>query len=368
MKKIGIITLSANENFGNKLQNYALSEFINTRFDGYKCETIWVENAFLSNNIKSLLKMLRRKIALSPIKYKREKIFKKFDRNYIKYCNKKIIYKSDFKNILDRFDYFIVGSDQVWNYKFMNNYEVFLLSSVKKDRKISYAASFGVSNLPNSIFNEYKDKFCDFEKISVREDAGAEIINKLNSNLKPEVLVDPTLLLDKKEWENIISKPKNISKIGQKKYILNYFLGELSDERKKVIEEFARKHDAHIINLLDKNDPFYLSGPSDFLWLEKNAFLVCTDSFHSSVFSIIFNRPFVIFDREENIEKMSSRIDTLISKLKLSNRRYNGHEITKENLFHDYSAAYKILEDEKYKSFIFLKNALDIKDSEKNGI
>ena len=92
--------------------------------------------------------------------------------------------------------------------------------------------------------------------------------------------------------------------------------GELSKERKDEIERIAKENDCEIINILDKNSPFYVCGPSEFLYLEKHAFLICTDSFHSSVFAILYNRPFVIFDREDKEENMGSRLDTLINKFK----------------------------------------------------
>lgn len=98
------------------------------------------------------------------------------------------------------------------------------------------------------------------------------------------------------------------------------------------------------------------------MWLEKNAFLICTDSFHSSVFAILYNRPFIVFDREGNGQGMNSRIETLISKFKLKNREYNGKNITKENLEHDYTEAYKILDEERKKSDNFLRKALDIEE------
>ena len=169
------------------------------------------------------------------------------------------------------------------------------------------------------------------------------------------------MLLSAAEWNKIAKKPKQIDKTKSKKYILNYFLGELSDKRRKQIEQIAKENNCFIINILDKNSPCYTSGPSEFLWLEKNAFLVCTDSFHSSVFAILFNTPFIVFNREEkNVDNMNSRIDTLLSKFKLEDRRYNGKKITKENLKHNYTEAYKILEKERKKSEEFLKKALDI--------
>ena len=178
-----------------------------------------------------------------------------------------------------------------------------------------------------------------------------------------QVLIDPTMLIDCKEWEKICIQPKNIKKIKCDRYILVYFLGKLSNSRKKEIERVAYENKCKIINILDQKSPFYVSGTSEFLWLEKNAYLICTDSFHSSVFALLFNRPFVIFNREEEgMENMGSRIETLLNKFKIENRRYNGLNITKENIEHNYTEAYKILEEERKKSDAFLRKALDFKE------
>ena len=165
------------------------------------------------------------------------------------------------------------------------------------------------------------------------------------------------MLLSAKEWDEVSKKPEQLK---TDRYILNYFLGELSEERKKEIQRIADENNCEVINILDKNSPFYETGPSEFLYLEKNAFLICTDSFHSSVFAILYNKPFIVFDREENIVKMNSRLETLLSKFKLENRWYKGH-ITDELLKVDYTEAYKILENERKKSEDFLKRALDLK-------
>ena len=89
------------------------------------------------------------------------------------------------------------------------------------------------------------------------------------------------------------------------------------------IRRVAKENNCEVINILDKDSVFYECGPSEFLYLEKHAFLICTDSFHSSVFAILYNRPFIVFDREEeNVGNMNSRLETLISKLELKNRKY----------------------------------------------
>ena len=173
-----------------------------------------------------------------------------------------------------------------------------------------------------------------------------------------EILVDPTMLLDANEWDKVSKEPENMIK---RRYILNYFLGGISEERKKEINRIAEENNCSVINILDKKDPFYISGPSEFLYLEKNAFLICTDSFHSSVFAILYNTPFIVFNREDKTECMNSRIDTLLSKFELKDRYYNG-KITNNLLKCDYSKSYKILELERKKSDDFLKKALDIKE------
>lgn len=357
MKKIGIITLCSNNNFGNKLQNYALLRELNKY--SFDTSTFWVENAFPSNNIKALLKVFKNRF--NEYKdFKRSHFFVRFTKEHLN-INHKLIFNNDINKFRNKYDYFIVGSDQVWNYNFVGNKDIYFLENIDSKKCISYAASFGIEYIPKTLNDYYKQGLRHFTNISVREQKGKEIVEELTGRNDVEVVVDPTMLLTGKEWDSISIKPKQLDNIKEKKYILNYFLGKLSDSRKKEIEKVATDNNCYIINILDKNDPFYNCGPSEFLYLEKNAFLICTDSFHSSVFAILYNRPFVVFEREDKAEKMNSRIDTLLKKFKLENRRYNGKNITKENLKHDYIEAYKILELERKKSKTFLKKALDIK-------
>ena len=230
------------------------------------------------------------------------------------------------------------------------------LKFVEDNKKIAFSASFGISELPEQYKQKTAEALKTFKAISVREDSGKKIVEELTGRTDVEVLVDPTMLLTPEEWDKVSKKPKQLN---FDKYILCYFLGELSEQRKKEIERVAKENDCKIINILDKKDPFYETGPSEFLYLEKNAFLICTDSFHSSVFAILYNRPFIVFDREDSLVKMNSRLDTLLKKFELEDRWYEG-EIKKEQLKTDYTKAYEILEKEREKSMKFLKKALDI--------
>ncbi len=358
MKKAAILTLNGNNNFGNKLQNYALQQYLKS--NNLDAETIWIKTLKNENFMLTILRNLKKNIRyLFKENKKRIRKFKKFDKKYIKYSSKKINFFDDLSKINNKYDFFIVGSDQVWNHKMTHNFNIYFLDGVDDYKKISYAASFGTESIDNNYKDEYVKYLNKFRLISVREQKGKELIEKITDRKDTEVLIDPTMLLNVDEWDRIIKKPNGF---GKKKYILNYFLGELSNQRKEAIEKVAKDNDCEIINILDKDDPYYISDPSEFLYLEKNAFFVCTDSFHSCVFAFMFDVSFVVFDREQKgIENMNSRIDTLINKFKLKNRKYNGNNITKENLDHDYSEAYKILEKEREKSKDFLEKALDIK-------
>lgn len=383
MKKVGIITIYDNDNYGNKLQNYATQEIIKSYNQFDVCT---IKNKDINVNIYSKFKSSIKKIikfCFKPIikkirpqtkfehdsylskmlKKQRKKSFEEFDK-LIKKTKKFEYIQKPRKKLNSEYDYFVVGSDQVWNPSFnkpTNEIKpLYLLSFADNNKKISFAASFGISKLPNEAIDDAKKAFNSFKTISVREEQGKRIIENLTGRKDVEVLLDPSMILTTQEWDKVAKKPSQIK--SDRKFILNYFLGNLSDSRKEQIDKIAKENDCYIINILDYNDPFYVCGPSEFLWLEKNAFLICTDSFHSSVFAILYDKPFIVFDREEKgMDNMGSRIDTLLSKFQLENGRYNGKEITKENLEHDYTNAYKILEEERKKSKKFLGKALDIK-------
>lgn len=350
MKKAGIITLNGNNNYGNKLQHYAVQEFL-------KRYSLNVSTIALWNYSKI---EFWGKYFFKYITRRRYRSFIKFDKK-INYSHN-YFYKKSNINIKDNLDFYIVGSDQVWNSTIQTFRNFYLLDFVRNDsKKISFSASFGIDEIPKNDYNKFENYLKKFHSLSVREDKGKEIIEDLTGRKDVEVLIDPTMLLTPKEWDKVSLKPKQIKKMKGQKYILNYFLGDLSKSRYKAIEKVALENNCKIINLLNKKDPFYNCGPSEFLYLEKNAFLICTDSFHSSVFAILYNRPFVVFERDQkNIANLSSRIDTLLKKFNLKNRKYNGKGITKDNLLHDYTDAYKILKKEREKSRLFIKKALNI--------
>lgn len=345
MKKIGIVTLNGNFNIGNRLQNYALKKYLESlKLD---VETIWF------CRIKDRFIMIIKNIIFNFLISSRGHNFRKFSKSYL---NTKYFAST---NVSNRYDYIIVGSDQVWNYNFPGFSKTMFLDFSPYEKNIAYSASFGIDRIPTKYNNMYKNGLNNIKSLSVREDAGKKIVNDIVGRKDVEVLVDPTMLLDKKEWDRVAKKPK---KLNDSKYILLYFLGNISKKRMDVINKYAKENNYEIINILDKESKFYSCGPAEFLYLEKHAELICTDSYHASVFSIIYDRPFIIYDRDEkNHGNMGSRIDTLLSKLKINDRRYNGKSITSKNLKHDYKKAYEVLKLEREKSKKYLKKSMNLK-------
>jgi len=366
MKKVAIVTISWGKNYGNKLQNYATQEVYKKM--GYKVETIKFKPTIKRKNNSKISKLrgislnkaiskLKRLICrkrLNSIEDNRSMCFEKF--------NNKIIFtkeytEENYMSIPTNYDFYSVGSDQVWNAYFPDYSDYYLLNFLKTKNKITYSPSIGTNSIPEEKINDFKEALSKFKFLSCREEEGATLLkNILNKDV--EVLIDPTLLLTSDEWSKVISKPKCHN---NKKYILCYFLGMKDRKNFKIIKKYAKDHNLEIINLLDPMSKYYGTGPSEFLFLEKNAEIIFTDSFHSSVFALIFNRPFVIFKRNDEYKNMDSRLDTLISKFKLVNRRFDGQQITKENENNDYTLAYDILKKEREKSIQFIKKSLGIK-------
>lgn len=372
-KKILIISLYGNNNYGNKLQNYALQEVL--KEFGYDVETF----VYLRENTPNSSKELRR------ISY--NKYFKAMAKNFLLAVNNnmlksnlseaekirvknienfdKLIKKSpinpmdqDYQKINKSYDYIVFGSDQVWNPFFISNVHINFGTKLDKDKKLSYSASFGVSELDKKTSSLYKELLAGFkpENISVREDAGADLVESLTGR-KVQVLVDPTMLLKGSEWEKLAKTPKNKP---QKDFILTYVLGDMSDKRRDTLERLAKENNLALINMMDKeNLDTYTSGVEEFLWYLSHARLIIADSFHAGVFSILFNKDFYILDRQQNVSyTMNSRFETLLSKFDLEERYLKDIEKVDIKDKIDYGHVKELLDKERERSYNFLEEII----------
>lgn len=354
MKKVGILTINDNNNIGNRLQNYATQEFLKEL--GFEAETI--QNYIYYTKFYKIKFVLRRMLRsiLDHKKFKKENIFLEFNKNYVNISKTIISYRHIPKKINEKYDFFVTGSDQVWNPNFERMSDVDFLTFADKEKRISMSASFGISSIPDDLKEYYRKRLQEFKRISVREENGKEIVEELTNRKDVVVLLDPTMLVSADKWNNVMKKPKNWDKLKNKKYIFNFFLGKQSDKIKLEIEKIAKENNCEIINIRDENDMFYLSGPSEFLYLIYNAFFICTNSFHASVFSILFNKPFVVFDRDHSKCKMNSRIDTLLKKFNVEDRWWDG-EIKEEQLNVNYKIN-DVLENERKKAKLFIEESM----------
>lgn len=368
MKKALLVSLYNNFNYGNRLQNYAVYRLLSER----NIEVLNLKNNRHLNYIDRGIVKSYIKFYLSNVKYfilnrnkygwkyynKRLKNFKKFSDNIN--TSKKYFTYHDLKNY-NNFDYYVVGSDQVWN-PFMSLDDLTLFRGFNSSNKIAISASFGVSKFDNYNDTRLCNSLKDFKAISVREQAGKVICDKLLKNSSSQVLIDPTMMIDVDEWRKISKKPEWYN---TNKYILVAFLGKIDEKILSQIKSFAETMDYEIIDIYDGKKNYSSCGPSEFLYLEDNAQIVFTDSFHSTVFSILFNTPFITFERNGTHENMNSRIQTLLSKFNLTTRIYNG-TLSKKILRCDFSNVALTLTNERVKFKTFLDNSLAIKDSDKN--
>lgn len=354
--KIGLITLVDHYNYGNRLQCYA-SQYILQQND---CEVtcFYTEKAahlYLVYVLTFLFTTVFSAFSIIKNKFKKLLKFKSFDKEYFNMSYSLVKGNLDFND----YDYFVVGSDQVWNPNWYRGIkaEAFLLAFAEKEQKVCMSPSFGISELPEEWKPHFKKYLNDFTYLSVREKEGAKIIRELTGR-EAEVVIDPTLMLDAEEWRKI-EKRSQARKEG-KKYILKYFLATQSQENVDFINKVAHKNDCQILELMEPNQPdVFVSGPSEFIDLIDHAELICTDSYHACIFSILFNKPFLVFDRSSVRVKMNSRISTLLSTLDLE-RKLPGRVGNKDIFEHDYTHSYEILEKERDKARNFLKKSLNI--------
>lgn len=373
--KIAIMTINDNDNYGNRLQNFALQ----MKLESLGHSVITIDNKTYKVKKKYLRriynKIKNREFISSIIKRTtikdEDEISKKLQKDLIENRKvnferfNKLIHLSDFEidsntkkfDFVEDIDYFVVGSDQVWNYTF-NRFSSFDFCSFSpKEKNISYAASIGL----DEIDDRYKEMFIsglhNFKKLSVRETKAQEIIQDL-VNLESEVLVDPTMLITPLEWNNIINKHSVgiESFLLDKDYIVVYFLGEISDEDNAKITKYCDVNNYELLILGDINYTEYSYGPLEFISAIQNSKHVFTDSFHACVFSIIFEKSFTVFDRKIDGGNMNSRIITLLSKLGLESAWNKG---SKDILSIDYdNNLKKVLSEEMKKSENFLKQSL----------
>ena len=318
--KLGIVTRYGDFNYGNRLQNYAL----HTILSGMGHDVTSLVTIQKASPIKKVYrKYFEKECGKIKLKSQRElkmsAAFSKFTASYIptRFIEST---KGLPRELNDEFDAFVVGSDQVWNPLwwgealeccYSNDY---LLRFARDDKRVAYSASFGLNAVPDAWKALFGSEIGRFRAVSVRESAGANIVAELTGS-KPSVTLDPTMLLDAERWRGIESDVRPAGK-----YVFQFNLGELPDRQKELANQLFNKG-YRIVDYMNPKCPYFGGDPSEFLSLIDGAACVLTDSFHASVFSILFRRPFAAFGRRHaNGSNMNSRINTLLATFGLEQR------------------------------------------------
>lgn len=341
MKKTGILTLYYNNmNYGGLLQAFALPFVIQKRI-GIPAEQIRysqqnTDTGLCTSKSKKSLSIYQLGInffsALTSNKRSiRKESFLEF-MNDIPH-NRNIYSHETIQQCNSNYEMFICGGDQIWNGEMVGEHlDVYTLQFVNQGlKKIAYSPSVAISHMSKQVEDCLGKGLLGIDRISVREKRSLDILKRL-SDKKIEVVVDPVLLLNKSEWLEQ-SRPAKING----KYILCYLLGDSITQR-KAVEIISKRLKLRIVtfphillNNVRKCDLFfgdikdYTSGPRQFLDLINNAEFVITDSFHACVFSMIFETPFIVFERNKPNEKgnMNSRIYDFLEEYHLENQLVN---------------------------------------------
>ncbi|HCA04781.1 MAG TPA: polysaccharide pyruvyl transferase family protein [Ruminococcaceae bacterium] len=382
MKKLGICVCYQHRNYGSQLQSFATTVELEKR--GIDYEIIRYKKKLTPSLAAKMLPKLFNPVFISDrvkIRYKKNLMMKthpqlgrdnavrneclaKFSREHFTKLSPVYEGYSALKSGAEKYSAVMVGSDQLWAPGGITSDFYNLMFAPEGVERLSYAASFGVSKIEPKLHAKYREFLSRMDYISVRENAGKKLVEEL-SGKSAEVVVDPVMLLTAEEWleqipdENRFNEP----------YIFAYLLGD-SEEYRRQITEFAKKKGlkiitSHHMDTYNKADegfgdeaPFDV-GPAEFVNFIRNAEYVFTDSFHGSVFSMLYKKQFLIFDRykADTLTSKNSRIESFCENYGLSDRRFNGDIYAADNAI-DFDAVYKKTDAHIKKSKAFLDKAL----------
>ena len=318
-KKIGILTFHRALSYGAMLQAYALQNFmlslgIDNEIVDYNCKYMvdhYQKNfrVIQGNPIKGFLWNL---MTLNGIK-KERKTRDAFVKDHL------ILSKSYTADNIgcakDDYCAFITGSDQVFSPTCVGFDPVYFLTFAKPEQKYSYAASIATKTIPENIKDEFRNRISDFQKYSLREQSGAEIVKDMTGK-DAFVNIDPTLLLTKESWDklatDVLSEPYIfLFTVHKPKNLINYALKLSRKTGLKVI--YLNK----LKSIKDKNLEYMDPVTADkFVGLIKNASYVCTNSFHGTAFSVIYHKKFIV--ETETCKGRNIRSEELLNHLGLS--------------------------------------------------
>ena len=371
-KKVCVVTWSGGTNFGTNLQAYALVEKL--RLLGYDPSmkgsitgniNYLLHPLFVFDRVTNKIKQKRETVKKTSnnVDVEKEKKFVEFCKTYLPRLNSHG--KKEWEKVEKDYLAFITGSDQVWNPNYFQSMMMLDFVNTAKIKKIAYAPSIGVNTLSEKTRKKYRKLLSSYCAIGMREQQAAELISDI-SPVQVETVLDPTLLLNSQDWDRLADKAEIDKKWNaEKPYILCYFVGHRKDYGKYIdlVKEETGMNCIVVPMDVDLSNCGTIAtgvGPKEFIWLIKNADIVCTDSFHATVFSIQYQREFYVLKRFDDNSKISQngRLYEILDTYNLRDRWITDESVFKREKNIEYDRVYNILNDKRMHSENYLTNAL----------
>lgn len=371
MKTIGIITIHKINNYGSVFQAYALQQVCENL--GYRAEIIDYNfpNVQHSDNkyavVEDTLPTEPRWIKLLFAKdlLRQHKGIARFVAKYQHLSQQMYNSPEELRVAPPHYDVYITGSDQLWSPRHCNGDPAFMLHFAPDEAlKISYAASIGSKDIPEELRHIYKEFLGRYRHIGVRENSGVEVIDRVVGKQAVTVL-DPTLLLNRDEWNKIASPKRQV----KKKYILCYFLNYSFNAFPYVddLAEYIQQQTGYEIvrvarppHKLKCKHTHYRVGasPEEFLALVRDAEMILTTSFHGTAFAVNYGKP--VFTVVQDRNAGDSRQVSLMSNLGLDAQILSITESfpSKDRFFYNVEQEQSRLEQLRQNSKQYLINAL----------
>lgn len=338
--KIGIVTITHGQNYGNRLQNYAVQRILEKQ--GAEVETIRHRDYIFEKSFKVRQLIKQFSVVGYTKRARRIDTFTKFNKKNIRF-SKFFIENKQYRNINEYYDAFVCGSDQIWNPDFFYSEEErdsYFLSFVDRKPKVALSASFGVGFIPEKEKERIAKRLNELTAISIREESGKKIIKEL-TGLDSKFVIDPTLSLKREDWVKIEEKPKLK---GLDNFIFIYLLGQYGKEKLVAMKHKFENEGKTVVFLENEynyydmaSDKEFAINPAEFIWLIHHCNTVITDSFHAIIFSLLFRKEFSIVERDFSEGDLSSRIKQLIDMFNLDVEYFDLENNIMKTVEYDYN-------------------------------
>lgn len=322
MKRIGIVSIFRTGNYGGTLQAYALKKAIidnalgDAQIINYTCDAI--KGKIDINYLKKVGVLRTAAAVVDKLAYLPR--MKKVNAFIDKMVDGRELTKEELGALNGQYELFLSGSDQLWNPDIQQGDYYYLQDFVlDPDKKRSYASSFGKKNLPDEVCVKYKELLSEYKFISVREQAGADIVQKL-LGYSPEIVIDPVFLLSARQWESLLP-----GALRKDSYIFAYRLtySKLLTEVVAAAQKQLKKNVAaspFLLGHLAHAKKYPALSSLEWVRAIYDSSYVIADSFHAVAFAIIFSKPFYYVVTTETVRERLSRLETLLQNLGIEDR------------------------------------------------